>query len=45
MSLLLAERVVRIWDAAVIKTLQEDVDDKEAEQETRIYVGYIRHVS
>merc|ERR1712142_1118143 len=27
-----------------VKALQEDVDDKEAEQETRIYVGYIRHV-
>ena len=40
MSLLLAERVVRIWDAAVIKTLQEDVDDKKAELETLIYVGY-----
>ena len=26
MSLLLAERVVRIWDAAVIKTLQEEVE-------------------
>ena len=44
MSLLLAERVVRIWDAAVIKTLQEDVDDKKAERETLLHVGYIRHV-
>merc|ERR1712142_473584 len=43
-SLLLAKGVVRIWDAAVIKTLQEDVDDNKAEQETLLYVGYIRHV-
>ena len=45
MSLLLAEGVVRIWDATCMKALQKDVDDKEAEQETRIYVGYILHVS
>ena len=44
MSLLLAERVVRIWDAACMKALQKDVDDKEAERETLLYVGYIRHV-
>ena len=27
-----------------IKTLQEEVDDEKAELETRLYVGYIRHV-
>merc|ERR1711872_320599 len=40
-SLLLAEGVVRIWDASCIKTLQEDVDDEKAERETLLYVGYI----
>ena len=44
MSLLLAERVVRIWDAACMKALQKDVDDKKAERETLLHVGYIRHV-
>ena len=34
----------RDWDAVDIKTLQEEVDDKKAELETRLYVGYIRHV-
>ena len=42
---LLLSMIARDWDAVDIKTLQEDVDDKEAEQETRIYVGYIPHVS
>ena len=27
-----------------MKALQKDVDDKEAERETLLYVGYIRHV-
>ena len=44
MSLLLARRVVRIWDASCMKALQKDVDDKKAERETLLYVGYIRHV-
>ena len=43
-SLLLAKGVVRIWDAACMKALQKDVDDKKAERETLLYVGYIRHV-
>ena len=43
MSLLLAERVVRIWDAVYQGTVGGCRDDKEAEQETRIYVGYIRY--
>ena len=34
----------RDWDAFDIKTLQEEVDDEKAELETRLYVGYIRHV-
>ena len=40
----MARRVVRIWDAACMKALQKDVDDKKAERETLLYVGYIRHV-
>merc|ERR1712002_91419 len=36
-SLLLAEGVVRIWDATCMKALQKDVDDKEAERETLLY--------
>merc|ERR1712042_201956 len=43
-SLLLAKGVVRIWDASCMKALQKDVDDKKAERETLLYVGYIRHV-
>ena len=27
-----------------MKALQKDVDDKKAERETLLYVGYIRHV-
>ena len=37
-------RVVRIWDATCMKALQKDVDDKKAERETLLYVGYIRYV-
>merc|ERR1712142_773957 len=36
-SLLLAKGVVRIWDAACMKALQKDVDDKKAERETLLY--------
>merc|ERR1712058_216807 len=43
-SLLLAKGVVRIWDAACMKALQKDVDDKKAERETLLYVGYIRYI-
>ena len=42
-SLLLAKEVARDWDAARIKALQKDVDDKKAERETLLYVGYIRY--
>ena len=41
---LLLSIVARDWDAVDIRTLQEDVDDKKAELETLLYVGYIRHV-
>ena len=40
---LLLSIVARDWDAVDIKTLQEDVDDKKAELETLLFVGYIRN--